>query len=310
MEVVLSKVIRSAAFVIAVSPDELRLAVSGERKITVFSLSGFEKEYTIPVRHVSSMIFLKDNCSMLILNTTGDCYLWTGTTLERIGKWTDTQCARTPLFYAGQNTVFWSGCGAVWKYDIAEQQMTKVFSAEGEPFICRVGEGVIRLVCLKYNKSWQHMGIYKLDYNGSVLHKCTTKNRLQTNIFGIPCWNEDELIAISTVATIDGVHGFLYLVNSENGDVLVQKESSLILEGGDCFCGNGLIAQVLPVLDKSVTIYAADKLKLLYRLDKEVLDEKNDINPPTMVCFLKSGEILIGSWEKLFVYDVTIPENS
>ena len=310
MELVLGRIIRSAAYEIAVSPDESRLAISGERKITVFSLSGFEKEYTIPVRHASSMIFLEDNCSMLILNTTGDCYLWTGTTLERIGRWAAAQCGRTPLFYAGQNTVFWAGCGTVWKYNITERQMTKIFTMNSEPFICRIGDGIIRLVSLKYNKSRQYMEIYRLDYNGSILHHCSTKNRLQTNIFGVPCWNEDELIAVSTVATIDGIHGFLYLINSENGDVLVQKESSLILEGGDCYGGNGLIAQVLPVLDKSVTIYAADNLKLLYRLDKEVLDEKNDINPPTKVCFLKSGKILIGSWESLFVYDVATPEAS
>ena len=304
MELVLDKIVHSAAFEISVSSDESRIAVSSERTITVFSLPGFKKEYTIPVRHANSMIFLDDNCSMLILNTIGDCYLWTGTTLERIGRWVAAQCARTPLFYAGQNTAFWAGCGTVWKYNIAERQMTKVFSVDGQPFICRVGDGIIRLVSLKYNKSRQHMEIYRLDYNGSILNHCTTKNSLQTNMFGTPCWNNDEVIAISTVSTVDGLYGLLYLVDGKNGDVLIQKCTPCVVEGGDCFCGNGLLAQVLPVIAKTVTIYTVEDLKPLCQLDKTMLDERNNTNPPTRVRFLKNGKILVGSWGRLFLYDI------
>ena len=309
MELVLDRIVRSAALEIAVSPDESRVAVSGERKITVFSLPEFKKEYSIPVRNTNSMIFLEDNCSMLILNTIGGFYLWTGTTLESVGRWAVAECAGVSLFYAGHNTAFWAGHGAVWKYNIAEHQLTKVFSVDGEPFICRVGDGVIRLVCLKYNKSRQYMEIYRLDYNGSILYHCTTKNRLQTNMFGEPCWNDDEMIAISTVSTTDSICGFLYLVDSKNGDVLIQKYIPYAMEIGDCFCGNGLIAQVSPVIAKTVTIYAADNLKQLYQLDKTVLDERNNINPPTKVHFLKNGKVLVGSWERLFVYDVDPSKN-
>lgn len=302
MELVLKKVIRNAALTIAVSPDGSRLAISSERKITVLLLPELKKESTIPVQHASSMIFLEDNCSMLILNTIGRCYLWSGSNLENLGRWPVPKWVESPLFYAGNDYAFWAGCGAVWKYNIAKRQITKVFSTEQEPFICRVGDGIVRLVTLDYNYSRQHMKIFQIDYSGTIVHYCTTNKKIQTLDFGTPCWNDDDLIAISTESAEDESCSLIYLINGKNGNVQFQKCEPNTLTSGDFYCGKGIFAKVCPVLAKTVEFYTANDFKLLYRLDETVLDESGSINPPAMVSFLEDGTILVGSWRRLLVY--------
>ncbi len=302
MELVLDKVIRNAAFAIAVSPDSSQLAISSERKITVLSLPELKKQSTIPVQHTSSMIFLEDNCSMLILNTVGKCYLWDGSNLENLGRWPVPRWVENPLFYAGYDEAFWAGCGAVWKYNIAKRQITKVFLTEHEPLICRVGDGVIRLVTLNYDYPQQYMEIFRIDYSGTIIHHCTTNQKLQTRMFGRPCWNDDEMIAISTISAADEACGLIYLVDSKNGNVQLKKCEQNALLSGDFYCGKGLFAKVCPVLAKTVEFYTANDFKLLYRLDKTILAESGSINPPAMVSFLEDGTILVGSWRRLFVY--------
>lgn len=302
MELVLEKIIRSAAYRIAVSPDGSRLAISSERKVTILSLPDLKKENAIPVRHTSSMIFLEDNYSMLVLDTTGGFYLWNGEELENLGRRPVPRWVEGPLFYAGRNSAFWAGGGAVWKYDVEKRQMTKVFSTEREPFLCRVDDGIIRLVTLAYNQTLQHMEIFQIDHEGAVLSSCRTKE-LQTAVFGMPCWDENDRIAISTAAsTAKGAASFVYVIDGKNGEVLSQTETQAEWETGDFYCGNGLLAKCNQVLKKKIRFFEAQSMNVLCDLQVERIEESGEVNPPTMVAFLPDGRILAGSWRRLFVF--------
>lgn len=305
MELVLEKTIRSAAFDIAVSPDGSRLAICGERKITIFSLPGLYKENTIRVSHTSSMVFLGDNKSMLILTTTGRCIFWNGQILESLGKWQVPRWEEKPVFYAGGNDVFWAGSHGIWKYNVNEGTMLKIFQTPHEPYICRVEDGIVYAVILKYGVQLQHIEILELDFAGTVKRACISRNNIQAALFGEPCWNKNGNIAISTcVSKPLGVYSYCYLIDSVNGEIIFQKCEPHSGSCGDFYAAKDLLVKVGDALAEDVSIFDASNMRMLHRIEKTYLAGTDGVNPPSTVTFLDDGRLLVGTWTKLFVFKI------
>lgn len=331
MDFALERTIRHAAFGFAISPDGSKIAVSGARDIIVLSLPDLQRLQSISINNAGSMVFLSDNCSMLILNTTGMTFFWNGTTAEKIGKWPVPRWFEEPLFYGDDNHIFWGSVGGVWCYDIHSRAMTQVFTTKKEAVICRCDQGIVKILLISNHADEQRIGMAEISFDGDILYECRAKHALKTRLVNRPAWSDDDLIAISTIAapqesfpvlprviaykfTLDGramidedtetgeaampAHSILYLLDKK-GNILIENHSGQDDDDGHLYYGNGIFAMSCSSQEK-IRLFDAATLRQIYCFQKSNFSADNGINPPTFVCFSPDGKVLTGSWSRLY----------
>lgn len=313
MELFFEKKIHHNAFHIAVSLDGLKVAVSSDQKITIFSTPDYQRTAIIPVQHTSSMIFLKDSNKLLILNTHGKLFFWNGEKATKLGKWPVPRWAEAPLFYSGDRYAFWTLDGNVWRYDIDRQELLRIYSSPKDLVICKCANGLLSLIGYQYNLQEQLLTMLTMDYDGQISHIQCTHSPIETCYVGKPCWTDDGVVVVSVVAT-PSVSGdshpksILYLIDSTTGSIITKKEYLGQAESIDCYYGNGMIAKVFPVFSCRVEIYEAKSLTDLFVVDSKLLTPNGKTNPPTEVCFTSNKKVFIGSWNNVCVFTSSIPE--
>lgn len=308
MELVFEQKVYHGALEIAISPDKSRVAISSERKITILDTVHFQRIVTIPISHATSMIFLSDSAKMLILNTTGILYFWDGDTVEKLGKWAVPRWAETPLFYSGGSYAFWTLDGVVWRYNINLRTMDKIYSSSKDLVICKCSDGQVRLIGYRRGIPRQALDLTTIDYDGNVISSVQTDRSVYTHCMGIPCWTNSNTVVFSALAKSQGIFhasltSYLYLINTVNGEVKLQRYGHNYEDSGDCYHGTGMVAEVYPVLSKDVVLYTADKLEYQFRIGKDFFDASDKINPPTQAHFLDS-RVLVGSWKYFYVFRI------
>lgn len=332
MRIIIDRIISHPAYTAALSADSRRIAISGSKNIAVYSLIDFTLIQKIHVKNVSSMVFLADNCSMLILNTTGSWFLWDGIKLKHMGKWPVPQWREDPLHYADDAHIFWSGSGGIWCFDAITCNMKQLFSTDDRTIICNCSNGIIKyLTFADSSVDERSIRIAEMLFDGTVLYTNISKQQLQARRINLPTWSEDGIIAVSTIAAPTGLergatevylyefttkgracvkktaeevplwsppHAVMYLLDRE-GSVLRELHSNAN-DGGNLFCGHGLLAKSC-LSAKSVSFMTISDLEMVGIVGQDDLAHGVEPNPPTFVLFLSKKRILVGSWNKLFV---------
>ena len=179
MEFTVEKNVCQGAMCIAVSPDGTHAAVSSERSVGLYTLPELKREGSFRLSNAGTMVFLSDNRSLLILNTTGVLYLWNGTELERLGDWQVPEWYENPLHFIGDDTVLWAAVGGVWRYHVPSRTMTRLYETDRNVQLGPVENGVVRFAECKRS----YIGLHPIDFvtmttEGEVLSRVTTREKL------------------------------------------------------------------------------------------------------------------------------------
>lgn len=332
MGITIVRMINHPAYAAALSSDYGRIAISGSKDVAVYSLIDYTLIQKIPVKNASSMVFLSDNCSMLILNTTGSWFLWDGIKLKHKGKWPVPQWREDPLHYADDAHIFWSGSGGIWCFDAITCSIKLLFSTDDRTIICSCSNGIIKyLSFVDSSVDERYIRIAEMLFDGTVLYTNISKQQVQARRINLPAWSEDGIIAVSTIAAPMGLerdvtaalpyefttkgracvkeaaewvqpwsppHAVMYLMDRE-GNVLRELHSNAN-DGGNLFCGHGLLAKSC-FSARSVSFMTISNLEMVGIIGENDLVYGIEPNPPTFVLFLPKKRILVGSWNKLFV---------
>ena len=334
MDIVLKQRIRHGAFSYAVSHDLHKMAISSDKDIAIYSIPDFCQLAVVPVRNTSSMVFLSDNISLLVLNSIGQMFHWNGEMLEDHGVWPVPQWYESPLFYGSDSKIFWGSQGGIWSYNVVQRSMKKILSIPKDVNICRCDHGVIKALLTESSSvDEQIIGLMEVSYEGEILSKRETKVPLKTRLINQPAWSNDDYIAVSTIAApeqarpiferiatysftpegravleqdfwlpenISCPHSILYLLDG-TGDICIAKEFDADDNDGNLFCGNGILAQCCSGEENVVLMRMAD-LQEICNIPKSLLTKGIKVNPPTFVWFAPDNLLVVGSWERLFVF--------
>ena len=303
MDIVLDRIISNPAFLIAVSPDCTKIAISGERTITVFSFPDFGRIGKMKLAHVCSMVFLSDNSSLMILNTAGRAFIWDGIALESIGKWPVPRWQEKPLFYCGDDRVLWAGYGGIWLYNVRERTIKKIFASSKDVWICACEGGLIKCIAMNYGETESEVDLLTISLDGSIQQKAQSDIQIKNDFIKNPAWSKDNLIAISTAIASKFPLNLVYLLDS-TGQVVEQVWIPAAEDNGRFVYCNNLFIKVSVVGAYNINFYDAHTLKLILKLDGHKLASYGMDSPPTFAWVAPNNQILIGSWDKLFVFNI------
>ncbi len=305
MDFSIEKTVRQGAMCIAVSPDGSRAAVSSERSVGVYTLPELKREGSFRLSNPGTMVFLSDNRSLLILNTTGVLYLWDGTELERLGDWQVPEWYENPLQYIGDDTVLWAAVGGVWRYHVPSRTMTRLYETTRNVQLGPVENGVVRFAECKRS----YIGLHPIDFvtmttEGEILSRVTTLEKLP-ECFWPGCWTEDGSFVYGArlvPENLTGVRleGCIFRIDTSSGEVLVCRSVDFYsMDTGFSF-HRGLVIQRSHALQKDIVFRDPGSLEELGRIEYAAMLGKLDLNPLEEVVFLDDKTFLLGSWSRLF----------
>lgn len=309
MNLIVGRKIQHGAFRIAVSQDKRKVAISSERDIAVYSLPNFDKIDTIPVKNASSMVFLWDNCSMIILNTTGGLFLWQEGVLTSRGQWPAPQWVENPLVYSGNRYVFWTSQGVVWRYEIFLKEMTEIYTSTNELDICSCEDGVLKIIGYRYCPSEQHIEITKIDYDGRIIDAKQTSSSMDIFYINRSCWTPNDIIVFSSISSpcVDDLveqSSFIYMIDATSGNILTRNKRNNFLEAGNVFCGVNMVGAIFSVFARSVEFYDTRTGECVGSVGQRELKSLGQYNWPWSVYFLSDTHVLLGS--PRFLYELFI----
>ena len=303
MDIILDNILTNPAFLIAVSPDCTKIAVSGERTVTIFSFPDFSTIGKMKVAHACSMVFLSDNSSLMILNTTGKAFIWDGSSVEPIGKWPVPRWQERPMFYCGDDRVLWAGYGGIWLYSIKERTIRKIFASSKDIRICRCEADSIKCIAMNYGEAETDVDLLSISLDGLIQQKSQSDIQIINSFIKSPAWSEDNLIAISTAVASKFPLNLVYLLNT-TGQVVEQVWIPAAEDNGSFIYCNNLFIKVSVVGAYNINFYDAHTLELILKLDSHKLASYGMDAPPTFAWVTPNNQILIGSWNKLFVFKI------
>lgn len=305
MEFSVEKTVRQGAMCIAVSPDGSRAAVSSERSVGIYTLPELKRECSFRLSNPGTMVFLSDNRSLLILNTTGVLYLWDGAELERLGDWQVPEWYENPLHYIGEDTVLWAAVGGVWRYHVPSRTMTRLYETEHNVQLGPVENGVVRFAECKRS----YIGLHPIDFvtmttEGEVLSRVTTREKLP-ECFWPGCWTEDGSFVYGAKLVPENLTGLrtegcIFRVDTRSGEVLVRRSVDFYsMDTGFSF-QRGMVIQSSHALQKDIVFRNPGTLEEIGRIEYDAMLGKLDLNPLEEVVFLDDDMFLLGSWNRLF----------
>jgi len=169
MNLVLEKTICSEAFAEAVSPDGLTLAVAGERKVVLYRLKDLSVISIIRIANPNAMVFLSDNQSLFILNTTGSAFLWNGTTLACL-------CKRKPFFadavtiqYIRDDCILCGNRGGLWRYDVIARKVRQLYKTSRMLQLCSCTNGILRCILFDSEEAPSSVRLLQLTDDGKPI---------------------------------------------------------------------------------------------------------------------------------------------
>lgn len=303
MELTIEKELKNPSYFYAVSPDRSRIAVAGERRITVYSLPDFKELERVKVLHSKSVVFLSDNRSLLIVSTTGATSLWDGMAVEKLGKWPVPTWQEEPLFSGGDDRAVWAGCGGIWIYDVRQRKIEKVYTSPRKLRICGCDGQTIKCIALSNDGEAAEAEILRISYGGQILQRAMTSVEIFADSDVYPAWSDEGTIAVATPVQPPLPLFMAYLLN-EDGQVLGQEWIRMAADYGSFFCGSGMIAKVSAYAEKCILFLRADNFDPILKLDKKQLEQHGIKTPPTFAWFGVEGRIAIGCWDKLVIFKV------
>lgn len=305
MDFFIEKTVRQGAMCIAVSPDGSRAAVSSERSVGIYTLPELKREGSFRLSNPGTMVFLSDNRSLLILNTTGVLYLWDGTELECLGDWQVPEWYENPLHYIGEDTVLWAAVGGVWRYHVPSRTMTRLYETERNVQLGPVENGVVRFAECKRS----YIGLHPIDFvtmttEGEVLSRVTTREKLP-ECFWPGCWTEDGSFVYGAQLIPQNLTGLreegcIFRVDTRSGEVRVRKSVDLYSMNTGFSFQSGLVIQSSHALQKDIVFRDPGSLEELGRIEYTSMLGKLELNPLEEVVFLDDKSFLLGSWSRLF----------
>lgn len=260
-------------------------------------------------------------------------FIWDGSSLKKVGSWPVPVWHETPMYYGADESIFWGSVGGIWKYDVQERSMKQIFSTEKEVFICNCEHGIIKALLTNSDSADEGLiELLELAYDGEVLSQKVTKDLLKLRLIRRPIWG-DDMIAISTIAAprqsnpvfervvkyqftpegraileediwapgiVSRPYCMLYFLDTE-ANILAANESAS--HDGDLYCGNGFLAKCCAD-EECVVVMRLDNLKDVCYVRKSLLTKGTEGNPPTFAWFGPDDLLVIGSWQKMFVFKI------
>ena len=342
MEFVLNRTFRHAAYSCAVSQDQTRIAIASRRKVFIYSVPAFSQVGSFVIQNPASMVFLSDNRSLLVTNTTGSIYLWDGMGIEALGKWPTKHYNSEELCYISDDCILVAGPGGVWQYSILQRKFKHLFSTEKTAVICKRAQEYIGLILFSWQDR-QKIDIVKLSYHGEVISHSRSDRELLTRMIYRPVGLGEEIV-LSAVAPPEFVeqpgivsvtYGFdangraqileevrspnsepatpprsmLYRLN-EDGSVLAQREAAGSNElSGDLYPCNQGVALICNANNNILFLDTYD-LHPVYVLEKDTLFPKPEINPFEFVHWIGNDMLIVGTWERLYILQETRKDHS
>ena len=310
MEFTIEKTLRQGAMCIAVSPDGSRVAASSERSVGLYTLPELKREGSFRLSNAGTMVFLSDNRSLLILNTTGVLYLWDGAELECLGKWQVPEWYENPLRYMGDDTVLWAAVGGVWRYHVPTRTMTRLYETERNVQLGPVEGGVIRFAeCTRSYIGLHHIDFVTMTADGQVLSRTTTAERLP-ECFWPGCWTDDGSFVYGATLVPENLTGIrtegcIFSIDTGSGQVRLRRSVDFYSMNTAFSFQRGLVIQASHALQKDIIFRDPKTLEEVGRIRYEDMLGKLELNPLEEVIFLDEHTCILGSWSRLFRLGVT-----
>ena len=308
MDLILDKLIKKPAYSIAVSHDGKRVAISGERKVYVYEIATWEKIIEIKISNVSCMHFLEDNNSIIILNTTGNFFVWDGNEIKFQKKIPESKRTWEIFYYISDELILvpHTGSGVLW-YNVKTNQLSQFYTTH--QWITKIGDvsnGKIRLLSGDVEVKEQCFELVTLDYEGNVLSKVLTES-MATDSFSEPLFIKENMFALSTLKSnrnilswMSGRCGDLYFINTE-GKVL--RQITMNSEPKLLHMGNMLVTYQSGIR-QGVDFCNLETMKIENRLEERFFEEVEKPNPVSEIKMLDEKHILIGTWGALYVFRI------
>lgn len=305
-KILMTAMLKHSAFCLAISTDRKYLAVGAERWVRILSFPEMKLLQKLPIRHASSMVFLKDHNSLFVVSTTGEMFLWRTAGMERLGRWPVSLWSENPLFCCGSDYVALAHDGGVCVLHLPSMQCRDVYSCpDSEPRIAGCRDGKLHIITIPYKKRRGGIVYAVVDVQGNVHSQIPADRKLNGRHLSRPALLDDGRIALfqgsnrwcsnSALCTID-LHGHVI-------------ESHTVPEGYSCcdcdtVAASGRYIAFCHEISGGVTIYNQTDLSLVGQISDLELRQGSEVNPPANLLFVSDEELLVGTWERLFLYRI------
>lgn len=303
------KLAKYGAFSLAVSSDYKCLAVGAGSKVQILSLPEATVLHTLPICNASSMVFL-DNCeSLLVVTTTGGIFLWKSEKLHRLGQWPASLWRESPIFGCGQNYVALAHDEGVCLFDLQSRQFKDVYLCPGRSAeIAAYKNGKLHMITYAFTKDWQKIQRVAIDLQGNTYDIVEADCKLDVSNISRPVLLENNTIAFfavfrrhiftpdKSICTID-CNGHVVKSQSVPANYPITGCAAISVS-------KRYIAYAHMVSPHGVTMYAQDDLSLMGQITSGELWQEKNISPPSSLLFLSDAQLLIGTWDALFLYQI------
>lgn len=302
----LKHIYKYPAYDLVPSPDGKFLAVSGDRCIRIFSLPAMALEKTIYVRDPSSMAYLHDG-SLLILNTTGGLFHWRDNTLHSLGHWPDHLWRERPIFRCGPDSVVLGYDEGVCRYCLSTGQFTPIYTCPDKfLYFAGVADGLLHFLIHDREKNWDFPSYVVMDPQGTI-HSCSVVDRK------IDCRN------ISRPGIIDGGYlamtffgkhpilggSVLYLISQDGHTTEIDLPKHFRCSPCISVVGSSRYLAVPNDFHHDLIILDRKDASTWFYIPTEELYHTSKVTQLSDCLFLSDTEFLVGTWTRLFRYEIT-----
>lgn len=308
-KLLLTGALKQSAYCLAMSEDRSCLAISSNRWVQILSFPEMQLLQKLPIRHVCSMVFLENGHTLLAASTTGDLFLWDAARMKHLGKWPTQFWREGPLFYCGTDCVALAHDDGVCLFNLYSGQFEEVYACPGrEHWIAGCQDGKLYILTIAYKKKWQNFGYAVVDLQGNVHSQSFSDRKLNGLRFSRPVLLDGGTIALLSSASpqclVSGGNS-LYMIDL-SGHVTEFKAAPKAYSCCPCDAvaafGRylGFTHSVPP--HNGVTLYDVADGSFIGQISDAELRHGDDVTPPSCLLFLSEEELLVGTWERLFLY--------
>lgn len=310
-KIMLKKTVEFEALRLAISSDKKYLAIASEQSVRILSLPDFILLKDIHVAHTSSLTFTNyGSISLLITTTSGRIFLYNKAIVEDLGTWPKSFWRENPLFCCGDNHVVLAYDEGICLFDIQTRQFKNIYSCTNKELrIAACQNGRLYLITYNCGRKLQKVERLVIDVYGHTYERVFTDRKINTTDISHPMLLTRNRIGIfitqgqSTAFQGAGV----FCVIDSLGHIIESK----VVPKGYFICGCSIGASssryiALPheTSPHAVTLYDQENQFYVNLISEAELRRDGGINPPASVLFLSDEELLVGTWRRLYLYQI------
>lgn len=309
-ELLLTGTLKQSAYCLAMSEDRSRFAISSDQWVQILSFPEIQLLQKLPIRHICSMLFLKNSHTLLATSTTGDLFLWDAAGMKRLGKWPTQFWREGSLFCCAPDCVALAYDDGVCLFHLHSGRFEEVYACPGrQPWIAGCQDGKLHILTVAYRKRRQSFGYAVVDLQGNVRSQSYSDRKLNGLRFSRPVLLDGGTIALLSSASPQRLvpgGSALYTIDSSGH----ATEFRAVPKAYSC-CPCDAAATLGRYLGfthstphNGVTLYDITDGSFVGQISDTALRCGDDITPPSCLLFLSEEEFLVGTWEGVFSYRI------